>query len=89
MRLSVAVLTLDSGHLPDKFHGGAAGVESWRSCCSSLLLRPPVSRSLSQLFLEEDGQETNVDTGVPAAALSQSRTAGQLLSTGALDEFFI
>lgn len=70
--------------------GICSGVPSGSSCHSSqssspapfsvtvsahALLRPSITRSLSHLLLEEDEEETNVDTGVPASVKPVARSA--------------
>lgn len=70
--------------------GSCSSVPSGSSCCSSQnsspapfsatistnsLLRPSKTSSLSHLLLEEDEEETNVDTGGPALVKTVARSA--------------
>lgn len=70
--------------------GSCSSIPSGSSCYSSQssspapfsvsvspnsLLRPSRTRSLSHLLLEEDEEETNVDTGVPASVQTIARAA--------------
>lgn len=74
--------------------GSCSSIPSGSSCYSSQssspapfsvavspnsLLRPSITRSLSYLLLEEDEEETNVDTGVPASVQTIARSTSSEL----------